>query len=74
MDAFCACLLFMASLLVMYAALTRTNFPFNAFLSAFISCTGTAVLTVCLRIQVCAHGNKLGNAVLNYEQANFQTD
>nr|CCA30146.1 hypothetical protein NCLIV_070270 [Neospora caninum Liverpool]CEL71384.1 TPA: hypothetical protein BN1204_070270 [Neospora caninum Liverpool] len=52
MDAFCACLLFMAGLLVLYAVFTRTTFPFNAFLSAFISCSGTAVLTVCFRIQV----------------------
>ncbi|EPR57392.1 DAD family protein [Toxoplasma gondii ME49] len=52
MDAFCACLLLMAGLLVLYAVLTRSTFPFNAFLSAFISCVGTAVLTVCFRIQI----------------------
>jgi oligosaccharyltransferase complex subunit epsilon len=34
-----------------YCALVGT-FPFNAFLSGFISAVGSFVLTVCLRIQV----------------------
>eukprot|EP01112_Ceratiomyxa_fruticulosa_P005461 TRINITY_DN1608_c0_g1_i1.p1 TRINITY_DN1608_c0_g1~~TRINITY_DN1608_c0_g1_i1.p1 ORF type:complete len:113 (+),score=25.20 TRINITY_DN1608_c0_g1_i1:278-616(+) len=29
-----------------------TTFPFNSFLSGFISTVGTFILTVCLRIQV----------------------
>ncbi|XP_038973870.1 dolichyl-diphosphooligosaccharide--protein glycosyltransferase subunit DAD1-like isoform X2 [Phoenix dactylifera] len=28
------------------------SFPFNSFLSGVLSCVGTAVLAVCLRIQV----------------------
>eukprot|EP00898_Chlorokybus_atmophyticus_P004183 jgi/Chlat1/4766/Chrsp308S04726 len=28
------------------------SFPFNAFLAGFLSCIGSAVLTVCLRMQV----------------------
>eukprot|EP01133_Synstelium_polycarpum_P007378 gene7378-8597_t len=34
-----------------YCCLVGT-FPFNSFLSAFISCVGAFILTVCLRIQV----------------------
>ncbi|KAL8150520.1 hypothetical protein V2J09_020328 [Rumex salicifolius] len=34
-----------------YMALVGT-FPFNSFLSGVLSCVGTAVLAVCLRIQV----------------------
>ncbi|MCO6722954.1 hypothetical protein KQH22_30920, partial [Streptomyces sp. Vc714c-19] len=33
---------------VVYMALVG-SFPFNAFLSGFLSCVGTAVLAVCLR-------------------------
>ncbi|PNY16977.1 defender against cell death [Trifolium pratense] len=36
---------------VVYMALVGT-FPFNSFLSGVLSCVGTAVLAVCLRIQV----------------------
>jgi len=49
-------------LYVVYAVLTAVvqvvymaivgSFPFNAFLSGVLSCTGTAVLAVCLRMQV----------------------
>ncbi|GBG60850.1 hypothetical protein CBR_g15971 [Chara braunii] len=28
------------------------SFPFNSFLAGFLSCIGSAVLTVCLRMQV----------------------
>ncbi|CAL9235643.1 unnamed protein product [Arabidopsis halleri] len=36
---------------VAYMALVG-SFPFNSFLSGVLSCIGTAVLAVCLRIQV----------------------
>ncbi|TKY70061.1 Dolichyl-diphosphooligosaccharide--protein glycosyltransferase subunit DAD1 [Spatholobus suberectus] len=36
---------------VVYMALVG-SFPFNSFLSGILSCVGTAVLAVCLRIQV----------------------
>ncbi|KAL8107648.1 dolichyl-diphosphooligosaccharide--protein glycosyltransferase subunit DAD1-like isoform X2 [Apium graveolens] len=36
---------------VVYMALVG-SFPFNSFLSGVLSCVGTAVLAVCLRIQV----------------------
>ncbi|CAH9130535.1 unnamed protein product [Cuscuta epithymum] len=36
---------------VVYMAIVGT-FPFNSFLSGVLSCIGTAVLAVCLRIQV----------------------
>eukprot|EP00897_Mesotaenium_endlicherianum_P004779 jgi/Mesen1/4329/ME000022S03621 len=49
-------------LLVLYALLTALvqfaymalvgSFPFNAFLAGIFSCIGTAVLAVCLRMQV----------------------
>ncbi|PIA58713.1 hypothetical protein AQUCO_00500568v1 [Aquilegia coerulea] len=36
---------------VVYMAIVG-SFPFNSFLSGVLSCVGTAVLAVCLRIQV----------------------
>ncbi|KAG0452829.1 hypothetical protein HPP92_025237 [Vanilla planifolia] len=36
---------------VLYMAIVG-SFPFNSFLSGVLSCVGTAVLAVCLRIQV----------------------
>ncbi|KAH9325824.1 hypothetical protein KI387_006002, partial [Taxus chinensis] len=36
---------------VIYMAIVG-SFPFNAFLSGVLSCIGTAVLAVCLRMQV----------------------
>ncbi|KAI3691985.1 hypothetical protein L6452_31789 [Arctium lappa] len=36
---------------VVYLAIVG-SFPFNSFLSGVLSCVGTAVLAVCLRIQV----------------------
>ncbi|XP_060674638.1 dolichyl-diphosphooligosaccharide--protein glycosyltransferase subunit DAD1-like isoform X1 [Ziziphus jujuba] len=36
---------------VVYMAIVG-SFPFNSFLSGVLSCIGTAVLAVCLRIQV----------------------
>ncbi|KAL1206825.1 Dolichyl-diphosphooligosaccharide--protein glycosyltransferase subunit DAD2 [Cardamine amara subsp. amara] len=42
---------FTALIQVAYMALVG-SFPFNSFLSGVLSCIGTAVLAVCLRIQV----------------------
>ncbi|ESW30243.1 hypothetical protein PHAVU_002G136700 [Phaseolus vulgaris] len=42
---------FTALIQVVYMALVG-SFPFNSFLSGVLSCVGTAVLAVCLRIQV----------------------
>ncbi|KAL9308021.1 putative dolichyl-diphosphooligosaccharide--protein glycotransferase [Arabidopsis thaliana] len=42
---------FTALIQVVYMALVG-SFPFNSFLSGVLSCIGTAVLAVCLRIQV----------------------
>ncbi|KAH1095437.1 hypothetical protein GYH30_040641, partial [Glycine max] len=42
---------FTAFIQVVYMALVG-SFPFNSFLSGVLSCVGTAVLAVCLRIQV----------------------
>ncbi|XP_031737487.1 dolichyl-diphosphooligosaccharide--protein glycosyltransferase subunit DAD1 isoform X2 [Cucumis sativus] len=39
------------TLKVAYMAIVG-SFPFNSFLSGVLSCIGTAVLAVCLRIQV----------------------
>ncbi|KAF8380747.1 hypothetical protein HHK36_028237 [Tetracentron sinense] len=36
---------------VVYMAIVG-SFPFNSFLSGVLSCVGTAVLAICLRIQV----------------------
>ncbi|KAL4565315.1 hypothetical protein LXL04_029404 [Taraxacum kok-saghyz] len=42
---------FTAVIQVVYMAVVG-SFPFNSFLSGVLSCVGTAVLAVCLRIQV----------------------
>ncbi|KAM7258748.1 hypothetical protein ACFE04_014489 [Oxalis oulophora] len=42
---------FTAIIQVAYMAMVG-SFPFNSFLSGILSCIGTAVLAVCLRIQV----------------------
>ncbi|KAJ6933214.1 dolichyl-diphosphooligosaccharide--protein glycosyltransferase subunit DAD1 [Populus alba x Populus x berolinensis] len=42
---------FTAIIQVVYMAIVG-SFPFNSFLSGVLSCVGTAVLAVCLRIQV----------------------
>ncbi|XP_023005609.1 dolichyl-diphosphooligosaccharide--protein glycosyltransferase subunit DAD1 [Cucurbita maxima] len=42
---------FTALIQVAYMAIIG-SFPFNSFLSGVLSCIGTAVLAVCLRIQV----------------------
>nr|BAB40809.1 homolog of defender against apoptotic death 1 [Nicotiana suaveolens x Nicotiana tabacum] len=43
--------IFTAVIQVGYMAIVG-SFPFNSFLSGVLSCVGTAVLAVCLRIQV----------------------
>uniref|UniRef100_A0A2P2KTR7 Dolichyl-diphosphooligosaccharide--protein glycosyltransferase subunit DAD1 n=1 Tax=Rhizophora mucronata TaxID=61149 RepID=A0A2P2KTR7_RHIMU len=43
--------IFTALIQVAYMAIVG-SFPFNSFLSGVLSCVGTAVLAVCLRIQV----------------------
>ncbi|KAH0641664.1 hypothetical protein KY290_033268 [Solanum tuberosum] len=43
--------LFTGVIQVVYMAIVG-SFPFNSFLSGVLSCIGTAVLAVCLRIQV----------------------
>ncbi|XP_024038548.1 dolichyl-diphosphooligosaccharide--protein glycosyltransferase subunit DAD1 isoform X1 [Citrus clementina] len=42
---------FTALIQVVYMAIVG-SFPFNSFLSEVLSCVGTAILAVCLRIQV----------------------
>ncbi|KAK8497138.1 hypothetical protein V6N12_046724 [Hibiscus sabdariffa] len=43
--------IFTALIQVVYMVMVG-SFPFNSFLSGVLSCVGTAVLAVCLRIQV----------------------
>ncbi|KAI3937638.1 hypothetical protein MKW98_027980 [Papaver atlanticum] len=43
--------IFTALIQICYMAIVG-SFPFNSFLSGVLSCVGTAVLAVCLRIQV----------------------
>ena len=44
------------------------TFPFNAFLSGFISCVGSFILAVCLRLQVCTlFSPQLENRTVNYQ-------
>ncbi|XP_057448671.1 dolichyl-diphosphooligosaccharide--protein glycosyltransferase subunit DAD1 [Lotus japonicus] len=50
-DVYVAFAVFTALIQVAYVALVG-SFPFNSFLSGVLSCIGTAVLAVCLRIQV----------------------
>merc|ERR1711907_283429 len=55
-DAFLAFHVATAAVQFVYCMLVGT-FPFNAFLSGFISCVGSFVLTVALRIQVNPENN-----------------
>ncbi|KAK3279210.1 Dolichyl-diphosphooligosaccharide-protein glycosyltransferase subunit dad1 [Cymbomonas tetramitiformis] len=55
-DVFLLFQLLTALVQVCYVGLVGT-FPFNSFLAGFISCVGSFVLTVCLRIQ-CNFENK----------------
>ncbi|KAJ7953403.1 Dolichyl-diphosphooligosaccharide--protein glycosyltransferase subunit DAD1 [Quillaja saponaria] len=50
-DLYVAFAVFTALIQVAYIAIVG-SFPFNSFLSGVLSCIGTAVLAVCLRIQV----------------------
>ncbi|CAI8003591.1 Dolichyl-diphosphooligosaccharide--protein glycosyltransferase subunit DAD1 [Geodia barretti] len=49
-DAYLAYIMLTGIIQFVYCALVGT-FPFNSFLSGFISCVGSFVLGVCLRIQ-----------------------
>ncbi|KAJ8041211.1 Dolichyl-diphosphooligosaccharide--protein glycosyltransferase subunit DAD1 [Holothuria leucospilota] len=50
-DAYLAYIMFTGIIQFVYCALVGT-FPFNSFLSGFISCVGSFILGVCLRLQV----------------------
>jgi oligosaccharyltransferase complex subunit epsilon len=50
-DLYVICAVATAVIQVAYMGLVG-SFPFNSFLSGVLSCIGTAVLAVCLRIQV----------------------
>ena len=50
-DAYLVYVFFTGVLQFVYCCLVGT-FPFNAFLSGFISCVGSFILAVCLRLQV----------------------
>ncbi|XP_077983037.1 dolichyl-diphosphooligosaccharide--protein glycosyltransferase subunit DAD1-like [Glandiceps talaboti] len=50
-DAYLGYIMFTGIMQFVYCTLVGT-FPFNSFLSGFISCVGSFVLAVCLRVQV----------------------
>ncbi|KAG7258621.1 hypothetical protein CRUP_028873 [Coryphaenoides rupestris] len=50
-DAYLLYVLLTGALQFLYCLLVGT-FPFNSFLSGFISCVGCFILAVCLRIQI----------------------
>ncbi|XP_023693479.1 dolichyl-diphosphooligosaccharide--protein glycosyltransferase subunit DAD1 [Brienomyrus brachyistius] len=50
-DAYLLYILLTGALQFLYCLLVGT-FPFNSFLSGFISCVGAFILGVCLRIQI----------------------
>ncbi|KAK1151944.1 dolichyl-diphosphooligosaccharide--protein glycosyltransferase subunit DAD1 [Acipenser oxyrinchus oxyrinchus] len=50
-DAYLLYILLTGAMQFLYCLLVGT-FPFNSFLSGFISCVGCFILAVCLRIQV----------------------
>ncbi|XP_069044919.1 dolichyl-diphosphooligosaccharide--protein glycosyltransferase subunit DAD1 [Lepisosteus oculatus] len=50
-DAYLLYILLTGALQFLYCLLVGT-FPFNSFLSGFISCVGSFILGVCLRIQI----------------------
>ncbi|XP_054620115.1 dolichyl-diphosphooligosaccharide--protein glycosyltransferase subunit DAD1-like [Dunckerocampus dactyliophorus] len=50
-DAYLLYILLTGALQFLYCLLVGT-FPFNSFLSGFISCVGSFILAVCLRIQI----------------------
>ncbi|XP_043914393.1 dolichyl-diphosphooligosaccharide--protein glycosyltransferase subunit DAD1 [Protopterus annectens] len=51
LDAYLFYILLTGAMQFLYCLLVGT-FPFNSFLSGFISCVGSFVLAVCLRIQI----------------------
>jgi len=51
LDLFMVVLTMQGSTLLIYCFIVGT-FPFNSFLSGFIACFGTCILTACLRMQV----------------------
>ncbi|XP_038156358.1 dolichyl-diphosphooligosaccharide--protein glycosyltransferase subunit DAD1 [Cyprinodon tularosa] len=55
-DAYLLYILLTGAMQFLYCLLVGT-FPFNSFLSGFISCVGSFILAVCLRIQI-NHQNK----------------
>ncbi|XP_077412255.1 dolichyl-diphosphooligosaccharide--protein glycosyltransferase subunit DAD1 [Vanacampus margaritifer] len=50
-DAYLLYIMLTGALQFLYCLLVGT-FPFNSFLSGFISCVGSFILAVCLRIQI----------------------
>ncbi|XP_069020649.1 dolichyl-diphosphooligosaccharide--protein glycosyltransferase subunit DAD1 [Embiotoca jacksoni] len=50
-DSYLLYILLTGALQFLYCLLVGT-FPFNSFLSGFISCVGSFILAVCLRIQI----------------------
>ncbi|KAH3758838.1 dolichyl-diphosphooligosaccharide--protein glycosyltransferase subunit DAD1 [Pelomyxa schiedti] len=50
-DAFLVFAAFTGVVVAAYCALV-TTFPYNSFLSAFASCVGVFILTLCLRLQL----------------------
>ncbi|KAK5617924.1 Dolichyl-diphosphooligosaccharide-protein glycosyltransferase subunit dad1 [Crenichthys baileyi] len=50
-DAYLLYILLTGAMQFLYCLLVGT-FPFNSFLSGFISCVGSFILAVCLRIQI----------------------
>uniref|UniRef100_A0A673JEC9 Dolichyl-diphosphooligosaccharide--protein glycosyltransferase subunit DAD1 n=1 Tax=Sinocyclocheilus rhinocerous TaxID=307959 RepID=A0A673JEC9_9TELE len=50
-DAYLLYVMMTGALQFLYCLLVGT-FPFNSFLSGFISCVGSFILAVCLRIQI----------------------
>ncbi|XP_051944763.1 dolichyl-diphosphooligosaccharide--protein glycosyltransferase subunit DAD1 [Hippocampus zosterae] len=50
-DAYLLYVMLTGALQFLYCLLVGT-FPFNSFLSGFISCVGSFILAVCLRIQI----------------------
>ncbi|XP_010505062.1 PREDICTED: dolichyl-diphosphooligosaccharide--protein glycosyltransferase subunit DAD2-like [Camelina sativa] len=61
---------FTALIQVAYMALVG-SFPFNSFLSGVLSCIGTAVLAVCLRIQVNKENKEFKNLAPERAFADF---
>ncbi|CCK71979.1 dolichyl-diphosphooligosaccharide-protein glycotransferase KNAG_0I01940 [Huiozyma naganishii CBS 8797] len=54
LDLFALALVVLGAVQLLFVALIRDNFPFNAFLAGFIVCVGQFVLLMCLRLQLVA--------------------